>query len=486
MTVSLRGRLLLTTLLLVAAGLTAAGAVTYVALGSFLLDRVDEQLELAADSATADLRSGRELARDERFAYPHGTYAELRDDRGAVLRAFSATWGPPEAVGVSLPAGRPDGDDGGGGPRRTTVVSDSGAAYRALIQDEAVGSGAIGSVAVAVPLADLESTLARLLAVEVTVAMAVLAVVGLVGRWAIAVGLRPLGAIADTASAIAAGDLSRRVPRSDQRTEVGRLGDALNQMLTRIEEAFAQRTASEERLRRFVADASHELRTPLTAIRGHAELFRRGAAERPGDLATGMRRIEQESARMGGLVDDLLLLARLDEGRPLQRATVDLAETARDAVADARAAAPDRRVDLVAPGSALVLGDAAGLHQVAVNLLVNARVHTPPGTPVTVTVRRVDGVIVLEIADEGPGLPPDAASRVFERFYRVDTSRARASGGSGLGLSIVAAMVAAHGGRVDVSSSPGTGATFRVELPAAGTTAVPLGSRRSQPTASRP
>jgi two-component system OmpR family sensor kinase len=277
-----------------------------------------------------------------------------------------------------------------------------------------------------------------------------------------------------TAGEIAAGDLSRRVERAGGRGEVGRLGEALNAMLHQIEEAFADRERaaaelqrSEERLRRFIADASHELRTPLTSIRGHAELFRRGAAADPEALAQAMRRIEGEAQRMGLLVDDLLLLARLDEGRPLDHAPVDLTAVATDAVTDARAVEPDRPFELDVDGPVTVQGDNARLHQLAANLLSNARTHTPSTTPVRVSVRREGDHAVLEVSDRGPGMDPAQAARVFERFYRADVSRARLSGGSGLGLSIVAAVAEAHGGAVAVDTAPGEGATFSVRLPAA-------------------
>jgi two-component system OmpR family sensor kinase len=282
----------------------------------------------------------------------------------------------------------------------------------------------------------------------------------------------PLERIAATAGDIAGGDLSRRVEPAEPDTEIGRLGLALNAMLTQIETAFAERAASEDRLRRFVADASHELRTPLTAIRGYAELFRRGAAERPEDLARAMRRIEDEAARMGLLVEDLLLLARLDQGRPLEQGPVDLVAVAGDALADLSAIDPARPVTYEHPAALVVPGDEARLRQVAGNLLTNARVHTPEGTAVHVRVRASDGQAILEVADEGPGLPAGEEATVFERFYRADAARARtgpsgaSGGGTGLGLSIVAAIVAAHGGTVHAGSPPsGRGAYFLVALP---------------------
>ena len=270
------------------------------------------------------------------------------------------------------------------------------------------------------------------------------------------------------------------MPESDPRTEVGRLSLAFNAMLGQIESAFRAREASEssalaseERMRRFVADASHELRTPLTSIRGFAELYRQGAVPDPQSLDRVMRRVEDEAARMGLLVEDLLLLARLDQQRPLEHEPVDLLEVAGDAVHDARVLAPDRTIglDLLGDGAPVVLGDERRLRQVVTNLVSNALTHTPAGTPVQVTVEvtaaDADGAqrVLLAVADHGPGMTEQDRAQVFERFYRADPSRTRAAGGSGLGLSIVAALVAAHGGRVGVQSAPGEGSRFLVELP---------------------
>jgi two-component system OmpR family sensor kinase len=294
----------------------------------------------------------------------------------------------------------------------------------------------------------------------------VAAIVGL-GLWLVRVGLRPLGRIESTAAAIAAGDLSRRIEDANPRTEVGRLGQALNTMLGQIEEAFAERTASEQRLRRFVADASHELRTPLSAVQAYAELFDRGARDRPEDLERAMAGIEREARRMGVLVDDLLLLARLDQGRPLARKQVDLAELAREAVDAARTLEPERPIELITPDRLTLAGDPDRLRQILDNLLANVRAHTPPASPATVRVMDEKSRGVVEVVDHGPGLSDEQAARVFERFYRGDASRSGDGGSSGLGLAIVVAIAAAHGGRASVDSTPGHGATFRVELPLA-------------------
>jgi len=296
--------------------------------------------------------------------------------------------------------------------------------------------------------------------------------------WLVRIGLQPLEGMGTTADAIAAGDLTRRVEPADDRTEVGRLGIALNTMLARIEAAFEQRRRSEERLRRFVADASHELRTPLTSIRGYAELFRRGADTRPEDLAKSMSNIESEASRMGVLVDDLLLLARLDQGRPLEREPLDLAAVASDAVESARAIEPDRTIELVADDPVRIVGDASRLRQVIDNLLDNARVHAP-GSPVRVEVSLDGEEALLRIGDRGPGLDPEVEGRIFERFMRGDPSRSRGTGGVGLGLSIVQAIVAAHGGEVTASSHDEGGTVFEVRLPVGGPPDAP--TRPDQP-----
>ncbi len=295
----------------------------------------------------------------------------------------------------------------------------------------------------------------------------VLLVLGIAGWVVVRIGLLPLDRMGHTAGRIAGGDLSHRVWEADPRTEVGRLGIALNGMLDRLEDAFSRRKASEDRLRTFIADASHELRTPLASIRGYAELFRMGAVREPAETEKAMRRIEDEAARMGVLVEDLLTLARLDEIADAPHVEVDLAGLAGDAVDDARATAPDREIGLVS-SHAPVLGDAHQLRQVLGNLLRNALVHTPAGTPIEVSVARADGGVRVEIRDHGPGLPNDDPDALFERFWRAEGGRERGRGGAGLGLAIVAGIVDAHGGRVSARNASGGGATFVVALPLSG------------------
>lgn len=329
----------------------------------------------------------------------------------------------------------------------------------------AVADGHNRVTVVGLSLDETESTLERLRLVQVLGTIAVLATLGLVSWWMLRLGVHPIEDMARAAGSISEGDLSGRVDHPGGRTEVGRLGAALNAMLERIQEAFRAREASEAKVRQFAADASHELRTPLTSIMGYAELWRSGGLRQPQELADAMGRIEHEAKRMAALVEDLLLLARLDQNRLSQRTSVRLHEIVADAVADARAVEPGRPIDS-ALEAIVVEGDEGQLRQVVANLLANARVHTPPGTPVHVTVDAPDGVARLAVADDGPGMGPDIAGKVFERFFRADQSRGRAGGGTGLGLAIVDAIVTAHGGSARVESEPGTGSRFIVELPA--------------------
>jgi two-component system, OmpR family, sensor kinase len=359
-------------------------------------------------------------------------------------------------------------------PARAVESARTGAAFTAGSEDPGVryrvlarGEGPLGQVlVVARPLTDVDSAVTRLRAVQALSTALALIVLALVTWWVVRLGVRPIKRMTTTAAAIADGDLSQRVPTGTPGTEAGELGDALNHMLGRIEEAFAQRARSEHRLRQFVADASHELRTPVTTIRGYAELYRAGGLADAAELAEAMRRTGEEAVRMGSLVDDLLVLARLDQGVPPRAETVDLAAVARDAVRDARAVQPDRPVTATVDAPLTVRGDRDRLRQVAANLLGNALVHTPLDTPVDVRVRRDGHGAVLEVSDRGPGMSPEAAARAFERFYRADPSRSRHRGGSGLGLAIVEATVRAHGGSVTLDSEPGKGTTVRVLLPA--------------------
>ncbi|MBV9524215.1 MAG: HAMP domain-containing histidine kinase [Candidatus Dormibacteraeota bacterium] len=288
-------------------------------------------------------------------------------------------------------------------------------------------------------------------------------------------GLRPLERMASTARTIVASDLGRRVEPSSETTEVGRLGLALNTMLSQLEAAFSERQRNEQRLRHFISDASHELRTPLTSMQGYAELLQRAPDMDRGDMLLAMRRMEEETKRMSVLVDDLLLLARLDQGRPLERTSVDLEALVRDAVADAHVIAPDRPITARVSAPLVVTGDDMRLRQVLGNLMRNALVHTPAGSPIEIELLTEGDRAVIDVIDHGPGVPPEQAERIFERFHRVEVDRAGDRGGSGLGLSIVAAVVAAHHGKVGVAPTPGGGATFRVQLPLAAKSLAAVG-----------
>jgi two-component system OmpR family sensor kinase len=322
-----------------------------------------------------------------------------------------------------------------------------------------------GTLVTAISLDPTDETLASLTHVELFVSVGVMVALLLLALWVVRLGMRPLDDMTETAGAIAGGDLTRRIRRADDRSEVGRLGSALNGMLSQIEAAFRERTSSEARLRRFVADASHELRTPLTSIRGYAELLRKGAFDSEEDRRRAAERIEGEASRMSLLVDDLLLLARLDQGRPLERTPVDLSRVVADAVEAARVINREQPMTVEMEDAVVVHGDAARLRQIVDNLLHNAVVHTPPGTSVHVSVKRKGPLAEVRVADDGPGLDSEKAARVFDRFYRG--SEARTGEGVGLGLSIVAALAAAHEGRASVEAVPGAGAVFSVEIPAA-------------------
>ncbi|HEY1834842.1 MAG TPA: HAMP domain-containing sensor histidine kinase [Solirubrobacteraceae bacterium] len=483
---SLRARVLVSVLALAAAGLIALAAVTYTEQRSFLQGRLDDEVR-SAEPAVAQLLDSRGFRPSG--APPAGTPRPGLDGGGGGTPGAGQGQGPPNP---NLPLGtygqRRDASGRviGGAPlfsdsqsskskqpepklpaqiavgRFLTVGSkgSSSQRYRVYASDDARDAGV---TVVAVPMSDVEATLHRLLLVELLVIVGVLAALGASAFFVVRIGLRPLDRIEATAGQIAAGDLSRRVSPATSRTEVGRLGLALNAMLERLEQAFAARSASEERLRRFLADASHELRTPLASIRSYAELHRMGANE---DTTLAMRRIEEESTRMGMLVEDLLTLARLDEQPQRGHEQVDLARLATDAVADARATAPEREISLRAPEPALLVrGDAPQLRQVFANLLRNALVHTPTGTAVEVELQPAANDILLVVRDHGPGISPEARTHLFDRFWRAGTGRERGPAGSGLGLSIVAAIVDAHDGEIAVADAPGGGARFEISLP---------------------
>ena len=296
---------------------------------------------------------------------------------------------------------------------------------------------------------------------------AVVLLIGAAAVWyTVRRGMRPVDHMIETASAIADGDLTRRVPSADPESELGQLGTALNHMLTSLEGAFAAESRANEKLKQFVADASHELRTPLAAIAGYTELYRKGALTDPTEAARAVRRIEAESKRMKRLVDDLLLLARLDLAQTMERGPVEVSSIARDGVADSLAIDPAHLITITAPEEVWIEGDGEKITQVVANLLANVRSHTHPDSGAVIDVRRENGSAVIEVRDRGNGFPPEALGHVFDRFYRADPSRSRKSGGSGLGLAIVDAIARAHGGIVEAANDPGGGARITVRLPA--------------------
>jgi two-component system OmpR family sensor kinase len=505
---TLRVRLVAAMVALVVVGLGAVGTVSVLLVRQHLISGVDDQIGTVARDTVrsvvgADLHAGTAVDRSAVRAAPgtvplpsqfvvqrHDSAGRLKLERRAPVRG--GTPGPAVPTDVhwlEAHLGEP----------ATVPATEGGGSWRVVT---AAVPGAGGTVVVGLDLSEVDGTVSLLAGIEAAAGGLVAAVLAAAGALIVRSSLRPLVDIERTAAAIASGDLSRRVPDRDPRTEVGSLGRALNAMLAQIEGAFAARARSEDRMRRFVADAGHELRTPLAVIQGFAEHYRRhhnqpsavdglagtaGAGQRDGDGAgTGgagraggggdldgmVGQVERTAARMGRLVSDLLLLARLDARRPLRRDPVDLLAVVGEAVRDARLAAPDRDVRLHVDGTAayLVTGDEERLGQVLANLIGNALRHTPAGTTVRVGV--ATGALagapaaVLAVADDGPGLTAEQAARVFDRFYRAEESRH--AGGSGLGLSIVDAVVAAHGGTVAVGSVPGAGATFRVTLPLAG------------------
>ena len=461
---TLRARLVAILAALVSLGLLVSGVVTYGALKSFLYERVDAQLRDVQPAAVRALivsargHLGFSDPREGPPRLPISAYAELRGPAGDVIQrvAFGLedepTYQP--AIGDSIDAS----DDE---PFTVEAVDAPSYKFRALATPTLQG----GTLVVAIPLADAQDTLRRLLVIEVVVAALLLGAIALAAWLLIRKELGPLDRMAEAATEIAGGDLSRRVEQLHPRTEVGRLGRALNKMLEHIEQAFLARRASEERMRRFLADASHELRTPLTSIRGYAELFRRGASSRPEDLRVSMRRIEDEAARMGVLVDELLLLAHMDQTRPLQFSRVDLSAIVVDAGKDARARDPDRPIEVDAMDAVTVRGDGDRLRQAVSNLVTNALVHTPPGTPIALRLEEDGEFAVVTVVDSGPGLDPDALEHAFDRFWRGDPSRSRHTGGAGLGLAIVDAIARAHGGEITAENVPTGGARFTLRLP---------------------
>jgi two-component system, OmpR family, sensor kinase len=458
---TLRLRLSMLAVVLVAAGLLAAGIATRYELRGFLVDRVDSQLQSAQTPVSLYFARGdtdQGAQGPVLGVLPPGSFAAVITGNSHVAASqYFGRGSAPEELQEAITSA-PDG---------TSTHGD----YRVYVTHGQAGDGSTPvRLVIAAPLHDVNSTLNRLVMLELLVGLIVLAVVAAIAFWLVRRELRPLVRIEDTAAAIAGGDLTQRVPEEAPGTEVGDLGRSLNVMLAQIEQAFEQRRQSEERLRRFVSDASHELRTPLTSVRGFAELFHRGAASRPDDLALAMSRIESEAERMGVIVEDLLLLANLDQGRPLGQEQFDLEAVLAEMVADHAMLHADWPISFSSSGGSDLVGDELRIRQAIANLLANARAHTPPGTGIAVALSTVGDDRSVEVSDNGPGIAADDLPHLFERFYRVDASRARRSGGSGLGLAIVQAIAEAHGGSVGVTSVEGEGAAFTIVLPIAGAT----------------
>ncbi len=508
---SLRRRLVVGMLLLLVAGFITIDLVTSSSLRSFLIGRLDEQIDASQNQTYTYISQvyKRDLKAGDRTPVTHpgkwlselsmkapgkftgvpapdprlngsvladrlssDAYVEVLSTTGSVIaRVPSGVAGNPDPAPV-LPRVLPvqhitkphvfGTNHGPYSPENRSIdvpaVGSRGLQYR--LQAVAVPGG---TLVTAISLDPTDKTLASLTHVELFVSIVVIIALLLLALWIVRLGMRPLDDMTATAGAIAGGDLTRRIRRADDRSEVGRLGSALNGMLSQIEAAFRERSSSEDRLRRFVADASHELRTPLTSIRGYAELLRKGAFDTENDRRRAAERIEGEAARMSLLVEDLLLLARLDQGRPPTREPVDLCRVVADAVDATRINNEATPITLDQGGPVVVEGDPARLRQIVDNLLQNAVVHTPPTTPVHVAVTRDGTNAIVRVADEGPGLEPGQAAHVFDRFYRGNESRT--GEGTGLGLSIVAALAAAHGGRARVDTAPGVGSVFVIEIP---------------------
>jgi two-component system OmpR family sensor kinase len=471
---TLRAKLLTTVLTLVTLALIVSDIASAAALRTYLLQELDEDLVegRAAAARRIEISSTdeeRSLPRENDHQLLNDFYVEVRGPGGIIedqlVPSVLNSDDPLPELSQSVISANLD-----KGPFTTSAVGKKTFHYRVV----ALTAPDDRTIIVAVSMGDFYNAMQRLVWAEIIVTGTVLVGLGVAGWWIVRAELRPLDAMARTAGAIAAGDLSQRVERTNPRTEVGRLSDALNSMLTQIEASFEQQQASEDRLRRFAADASHELRTPLTAIRGYAELYRQGAIRDEEHLKRVLHRIEKEATRMGMIVEDLLLLARVDQNRPLESEAVDIVAVIGDVVGDTTAVDLEHEITTDFGDSSIVLqGDPGRLHQVFANLIGNAISHTPSGTHIHVSAENRDGWAEIRVKDNGPGMDPDEARRVFERFYRVDVGRSRDTGGTGLGLAIVKSIVEKHRGTVDVQSTRDEGATFIVRLPLSEPTTSP-------------
>ena len=479
---SLRNRLTVGVLVLFAFGFIGAGFTAQLSLKNYLIGQIDEQLNSVIGGTTNRVNAAG-IVNDEETNPQHSEADE--GNQKVSPTPVTPLNRVPSSISVTVldPFGNLVG--GIGGDLNTNRISDyvkgllpaqvanfgdkpftveaPGADFRVIAR---VLPSSAGSVIVAQSLNDFDRTTHRLGQVFLFIGLIVLLLIAIAARQVIKIGMKPLEDVEVTAERIAAGDLSARLENFEPNSEVGRLSSSLNTMLGRIEESFAVRTESEDKLRRFVADASHELRTPLTAIRGFAELHRQGAVPDGEKTKELIGRIEKESVRMSALVEDLLLLARLDQSREIERKPVDLVHVIEETVASAIAAGPEHPITVEVPNELYTLGDSNRIYQVFTNLLANARTHTPTGTAITITARAEDDGAYITVADNGPGLSEPDQKKIFERFFRADPSRQRnGTDGSGLGLSIVDAVMAAHGGKVGVVSKPGNGTAFTLFFP---------------------
>ena len=477
---SLRRRITFGILILTATGYVISGVIAQQALKGYLLHQVDSQL-VALSGGTLprvaafgiadsdDFEENRDERRKNRplivatplQRIPTSTSITLLDSNGTVLAELGGDLNSSPIANYLGGLSMKDVADLNGEAFTVKGTRDDFRAIAVVLPNGA------GSVVAAQSLGDLNRTVDRLGLLFLLIGLLLLTLITVATRLVIRIGMRPLKDVEATAGEIAGGNLSVRMPDANPDTEVGRLVTALNSMLSRIEGSFAARVESEDRLRRFVADASHELRTPITAIRGFSELYRQGAVQGEQPTKDLVARIEGESVRMSTLVEDLLLLARLDEERQMEMKPINLVGIVDAAVSSARVSNPHHKIELEKPSHEIfILGDAPRVHQVIANLLANAGVHTPMGSQVALTISQEALGVAVAVSDNGPGLSPEAQSKIFQRFYRADPSRARVDGeGSGLGLSIVDAVMRAHGGSVSVQSEPGNGAKFTLFFP---------------------
>ena len=482
---SLRSRISLGVVALTALGFLASGLVAQNALQSYLTTQIDHELEaITGGTLPRILRAG--IAHEALENHRGDGEGREDDEAPAGTQPNSPLQRIPTTTSLTVLDADGNIIGGLGGDLNKASISDyvrgllpsevakhgdepftieaAGADFRAVARSLPNNSG---TLVAAQSLEELDNTVSRLGFLFFFISLVLLVLMAIAARTVVAVGLRPLKTAEETAEEIASGNLSARMPEASPNTEVGRLVTTFNTMLTRIEDSFSARTKSEDKLRRFVADASHELRTPLTAIRGFSELYRQGAVKGEEDTKQLISRIEGESKRMSSLVEDLLLLARVDQAREMKSEAVDIVKLVADATASAQVSGPNHPITLIAPKSEVfMLGDEVRIHQVIANLLANARSHTPDGTPIAVMITSSEDGLSISVADKGPGISEVDQKRIFERFYRADSSRARSGeDGTGLGLSIVEAVMKAHGGTVSVESELGKGTKFTLTFP---------------------